>query len=176
MEKLYEKENYFAKLLAANVRNTMEDFHHKYLSDAQMKELNPIIRDAIYTALVNINTDRSYVAYYEQYIPDYWEDCKYLCNTPIMDKFCGQKVVFIGRFKKMDKYEAMEYVWNHGGVSNISVSYNTSIVVIGETQQDTKNMKKLNELSENFDIKRMSEDEFIELSGIKTGILNLGKN
>ena len=33
------------------IRNTMEDFHTKHLSDAQMKELNPLIRNAVYTAL-----------------------------------------------------------------------------------------------------------------------------
>lgn len=31
-----------------HVRNEMEDFHVKYLSDAQMKELSPIIRQAIF--------------------------------------------------------------------------------------------------------------------------------
>ena len=71
-------ENYFAKLLAVNVRNAMEGSHCKYLSDKQMKELNPIIRNAIYTALVHINEDISYVGFYEQYIPDYWEDCEIL--------------------------------------------------------------------------------------------------
>ena len=50
--KIREKENYLAKLIAAAVRNAMEDFHVKYLSDKQMEELNPIIRNAIYTALI----------------------------------------------------------------------------------------------------------------------------
>ena len=40
-----------AKIIAMTVRNEMEDFHVKHLSDAQMKELNPIIRNAIYTTL-----------------------------------------------------------------------------------------------------------------------------
>ena len=40
-----------AKFLAMLVRNGMEDFHHNHLSDEQMKELNPIIRNAIYTGL-----------------------------------------------------------------------------------------------------------------------------
>jgi len=78
MEKLRKQENYFAKLLAISVRNSMEDFHSKYLSDAQMKELNPIIRNAIYTALVRINENMEYIEFYEQYIPDYWEDCELL--------------------------------------------------------------------------------------------------
>ena len=40
-----------AKDIAIVVRNAMEDFHVNNLSDAQMKELNPIIRNAIFTAL-----------------------------------------------------------------------------------------------------------------------------
>jgi hypothetical protein len=44
-----------AKYIAIVVRNAMEDFHSKYLSDEQMRELNPIIRNAIYTALYTIN-------------------------------------------------------------------------------------------------------------------------
>jgi len=33
-----------ATVIAMAVRNAMEDFHHKHLSDEQMAELNPIIR------------------------------------------------------------------------------------------------------------------------------------
>jgi len=77
--KIREQENYLAKLIAAVVRNAMESFHCKYLSDAQMKELNPIIRNAIYTALVKLDEDPTKMgAYYEQFIPDYWEDCELL--------------------------------------------------------------------------------------------------
>src|SRR5882672_11236101 len=35
-------------LIAMHVRNEMEDFHSEHLSDAQMKQLNPIIRQAIF--------------------------------------------------------------------------------------------------------------------------------
>lgn len=38
-------------LIAIAVRNEMEDFHCEHLTDSQMKELNPIIRNAIVTAL-----------------------------------------------------------------------------------------------------------------------------
>ena len=77
--KLREQENYLAKLIAAVVRNAMEDFHIKHLSDEQMKELNPIIRNAIYTALIKLDEDPDKMcAHYEQYIPDYWEDCELL--------------------------------------------------------------------------------------------------
>ena len=38
-------------IVAMNIRNAMEHFHSKHLSDEQMKELNPIIRQAIYDIL-----------------------------------------------------------------------------------------------------------------------------
>ncbi|MBN8564538.1 MAG: hypothetical protein J0L70_28810 [Leptolyngbya sp. UWPOB_LEPTO1] len=69
-----------AMLIAMTVRNEMEDFHCKYLSDAQMQELNPLIRNAIVTAL---HTARNYSedeASYEwvnfqlKLIPEYWEE------------------------------------------------------------------------------------------------------
>ena len=40
-----------SKYISIVIRNAMEDFHTKHLSDAQMKELNPVIRNAVYTAL-----------------------------------------------------------------------------------------------------------------------------
>lgn len=40
-----------AMVLAMVVRNAMEDFHCRHLNDEQMKELNPIMRNAIYTGL-----------------------------------------------------------------------------------------------------------------------------
>ena len=36
-----------AMYIAMVVRDAMENFHHKHLSDEQMKELNPTIRNAI---------------------------------------------------------------------------------------------------------------------------------
>lgn len=49
-----------AMYIAMVVRDEVEDFHAKYLSDAQMKELNPLIRNAICTALyVSKNYDKS---------------------------------------------------------------------------------------------------------------------
>jgi len=69
-----------AKYLAIVVRNAMEDFHSKNLTDEQMKELNPIIRNAIYTALYTIEfckesePARNYMKYHSSMIPQYWED------------------------------------------------------------------------------------------------------
>ena len=69
-----------ALYIAMVVRNAMEDFHVKHLSDAQMKELNPIIRNAVYTALRALSLAkksemaRNYVGFQLQLIPDYWEE------------------------------------------------------------------------------------------------------
>ena len=69
-----------SRYMAMVVRNAMEEFHHKHLSDDQMKELNPIIRNAIYTAIFTYTTsaqsDRSrrFVEYHLEMIPSYWEE------------------------------------------------------------------------------------------------------
>ena len=73
-----------ASYIAMVIRNAMEDFHCKHLTDDQMKELNPIVRNAVCTALHAFN-------YYEQadaaarfvdfnlrMIPKYWEEPKLL--------------------------------------------------------------------------------------------------
>ncbi|SIS19394.1 hypothetical protein SAMN05880568_3450 [Microbacterium sp. RURRCA19A] len=65
-------------ILAMRVRNAMEDFHVKHLSDAQMAELNPVIRQAIYDAIVMIENDNNpnfarNLSYLISMIPDYWE-------------------------------------------------------------------------------------------------------
>lgn len=76
-----------AKIYAMIVRNAMEDFHCKYLSDAQMRELNPIIRNAIYTALycmVNNEDPGCNQWFYEaqKAIPDDWPEPKLLSKKP----------------------------------------------------------------------------------------------
>ena len=70
-------------LIAMHVRNEMEDFHAKHLSDTQMKELNPIIRQAIYDVVSFTNQppktklERRQAAqainWLTMMIPDYWE-------------------------------------------------------------------------------------------------------
>lgn len=40
-----------AKYINAVVRSNIESFHTKHLSDEQMEQLNPLIKNAIYTAL-----------------------------------------------------------------------------------------------------------------------------
>jgi hypothetical protein len=65
--------------IAMVIRNAMEDFHVEHLSDSQMKKLNPIIRNAVYTALyAHKNYDSSIAAkqfldFTVNMIPEYWE-------------------------------------------------------------------------------------------------------
>jgi hypothetical protein len=75
----------WAKVIAMHVRNKMEDFHCRHLTNDQMKELNPIIRNAIYETLRQLfflkkGTDKQlHVAIQSihslfRLLPDYWED------------------------------------------------------------------------------------------------------
>jgi hypothetical protein len=71
-----------AMYIASVVRNAMEDFHCRHLSDEQMKELNPIIRDAICTALFAYENypssiaAQNFVEFNIRLIPGYWEKPK----------------------------------------------------------------------------------------------------
>jgi len=69
--------NLQAKIIASYVRNNIEDFHCEYLSDEMMKELNPLIRNAIYTALVDFESGIMNVFLHNMYVPNCWEDCEY---------------------------------------------------------------------------------------------------
>ena len=75
-----------AMFLTMVVRNAMEDFHHKHLSDEQMKELNPIIRNAICTGLHAIRYydksegARAFVDFHTISIPKYWEQPELLAD------------------------------------------------------------------------------------------------
>jgi hypothetical protein len=74
-----------ALLLSMYIRNEMENYHCKHLSDEQMKELNPIIRNAVYKFLRLLeeadgdpDDQRSKAAdaiidFQELLLPDYWE-------------------------------------------------------------------------------------------------------
>ena len=69
-----------ALYVAMVARNAMEDFHAMHLTDDQMRELNPIVRDGIYTALHAARSAPSnrgadtYVHFQKTMIPKYWED------------------------------------------------------------------------------------------------------
>jgi hypothetical protein len=66
-------------LIAHAVRDELEDFHVKHLTDAQMKELNPLIRNAIYNslfAMANVEKHEECAKIIEWHlmaIPPYWE-------------------------------------------------------------------------------------------------------
>jgi hypothetical protein len=68
-----------ATFMAMVVRNAMEGFHAEHLTDEQMAELNPIIRNAIYTGLVAWNSwatseqARQFIAFNMSMVPRYWE-------------------------------------------------------------------------------------------------------
>ena len=68
-----------ASCIAMVVRNAMEDFHHEHLTDEQMKELNPIIRNAICTALHaldhynKVDAATEFLDFNIVMIPKYWE-------------------------------------------------------------------------------------------------------
>ena len=65
--------------IAMVVRNAMEDFHCEHLSDEQMEELNPIIRNAICTALHTFNNyqhvdaAKRFMDDHLRMVPSYWE-------------------------------------------------------------------------------------------------------
>ena len=74
----------YTKYIAMVVRNAMEDFHCKNLSDKQMEELNPIIRNAVYTdiyayyAWKQSNLSKHFVDYHLMSIPKYWEEPEFV--------------------------------------------------------------------------------------------------
>ncbi len=76
-QKLSEETRYLAMYVAMVVRNTMEGFHCQHLSDEQMQELNPIIRNAIGTALHAFQhhedsaVNQMFVAFHTRSIPKY---------------------------------------------------------------------------------------------------------
>jgi len=67
--------------VAALVRNEMEAFHVEHLTDSQMKILNPIIRNAIYSGLTAWEVAKKdplakeFISMYlSRFIPNYWEE------------------------------------------------------------------------------------------------------
>lgn len=76
---LTKETQHFATYIAMVVRNAMEDFHCEHLTDEQMMQLNPIVRNAICTALHAFNhyerdgEARKFVDFQFRMIPRYWE-------------------------------------------------------------------------------------------------------
>ena len=65
--------------IALMVRYELEGFHVAHLSDEQMAELNPLIRNAIFTGLYAFMTaeddeaSQKYIDFYKGGVPRYWE-------------------------------------------------------------------------------------------------------
>lgn len=80
LDSINEEEKSVATYLAMVVRNAMEGFHSEHLTDKQMKELNPIIRDAIFTGLHSMRMKNkssaalNYLEYIAKMVPEYWEE------------------------------------------------------------------------------------------------------
>jgi hypothetical protein len=76
---LTEANEQMARYISMVVRNAMENFHCEHLSDEQMKQLNPLIRNAVATALhafehyERVPAARGYVDHQFRRIPSYWE-------------------------------------------------------------------------------------------------------
>ena len=85
-KKLQEHMKELSKTISIVIRNAMEDFHTEHLSDAQMKELNPIIRNAVYTALYageyqgQSSRAKEFLEYHTSCIPGYWEEPELLVD------------------------------------------------------------------------------------------------
>jgi len=86
-KKEFEHFQMVAKTVAMSVRNNMEDFHCRNLTDTQMRELNPLVRDAIFTTLIRLykvqtnrssKSDEDSLNFNSKLIPNYWEDCKFI--------------------------------------------------------------------------------------------------
>tara|TARA_R110000787_G_scaffold208786_3_gene318771 strand:+ start:1951 stop:2268 length:318 start_codon:yes stop_codon:yes gene_type:complete len=62
-------------VIAMSVRNHMEDFHCAHLSDEQMKELNPIIRQGVLHGVLALNDPnrRDELRWLRIGVPSYWE-------------------------------------------------------------------------------------------------------
>lgn len=95
---LAEETRKLANYIAMVVRNAMEDFHHEHLSDDQMKQLNPIIRNAVCTALhafenyEHADEAGRFVDFNMRMIPRYWERPQLLDGYVRMwdkDRFAG---------------------------------------------------------------------------------------
>lgn len=86
-----------ANYIAMVIRNAMEDFHCRHLTDDQMKELNPIIRNAVCTALHAFNNYEKadaaagFVDFNLRMIPKYWEEPELLDDYVQMWELRGQE-------------------------------------------------------------------------------------
>lgn len=59
---LLNDKNRIAKAIAVLLRNELEDFHVEYLSDEQMRDFNPLIRNAVFTFLNDFGDEYTLIA------------------------------------------------------------------------------------------------------------------
>ena len=75
--------NKIAKAISAYLRNQLEDFHIEYLSDEQMRYLNPLIRNAIFSFLVDYGDDYSKISYTTELLCSKYVEC---LTTPFLKR------------------------------------------------------------------------------------------
>lgn len=92
-------------------------------------------------------------------------------NLEVEDKssiFYDKSVVFTGDLDGIKRDTAAEYVHSKGGAVKGSISSKTDIVVIGSIGPGPSKLQKIEELiNEGINIRKISEDEFISISGLK---------
>ena len=82
--------------------------------------------------------------------------------------FYDKSVVFTGDMNGVSREIAAEYIHSKGGILKDSISSKTNIVIIGSIKPGPSKLKKLEELiNSGKNIRKMHEEEFISISGIK---------
>ena len=54
----------------------MSEHYDLTVSNDAWADIDEYIRDAIYTAMVNMTEKPECIEFYQQYVPPYWEDCE----------------------------------------------------------------------------------------------------
>jgi len=68
-----------AMIISAAIRRNIEGFHAKHIPDEHMKELNTLVRDAVYSTILCLRGgehDIKMLQYLKTSIPKYWENPK----------------------------------------------------------------------------------------------------
>lgn len=82
--------------------------------------------------------------------------------------FYNKSVVFTGDLDGIKRDAAAEYVHSKGGAIRSSISSKTDIVIIGSIDPGPSKLKKIEELiSAGINIRKVFEDEFVSISGLK---------
>ena len=78
---LDEKQKALASVMACAVRNALEEIHgdgEGQISDEAMRQINPIVRDAIASVLHAMDNpskaSRAYLEFNAERVPSYWEE------------------------------------------------------------------------------------------------------